>query len=300
MDQPNGDPSNTKSSSTQTHDLICEDWQYSGANATGAGRKWKECIECESSSSRFDLPSGENDVYWFLFNIKFTVDWCIFGYPSNPDTTAASTTCGDACNNLKPMTTYQLLQTDMSLQYSYCRYGNGSFLADVANCTKCLANVPGAQVLSNYLHAMSDGCQQQPGNGTALKLDFDLFNTTSPLTTKTTSTTSPASTSTVMPTSASASTTTQPTRSNTSVKIGAGVGVPLGVVLAALVFGLLMLRSRRNRRPEPAEIDDTKGLPPPVPPEPMSEMGVGTKNLSRPHDKAVEVGNGDPRHELSI
>lgn len=66
MDRPDFDPSKTKSSSTQTADLYCEDWQYRGANSTSAGRKWKSCIECESSSNRFDPSSGENDVYWFL------------------------------------------------------------------------------------------------------------------------------------------------------------------------------------------------------------------------------------------
>lgn len=66
IDKPYLDISDWASSETFTQDLICEDWQYAGANATSAGRKWKACIGCESSSNRFNETTHENDVFFFL------------------------------------------------------------------------------------------------------------------------------------------------------------------------------------------------------------------------------------------
>jgi len=56
-------------SSTQTFDLVCNDWELAGVNSTIKGRKFKECLTCESKSTSFDANSTENYVYWFLCNI---------------------------------------------------------------------------------------------------------------------------------------------------------------------------------------------------------------------------------------
>lgn len=47
-------------------DVICEDWELDGPNATVKGRKWVDCLNCEKTSTIVDKRSLENDVYWFL------------------------------------------------------------------------------------------------------------------------------------------------------------------------------------------------------------------------------------------
>lgn len=59
-------PKNTRASSTQEWDLICNDYELDGPNQTVHGRKWKDCLTCESTSTATDSNARENDVYWFL------------------------------------------------------------------------------------------------------------------------------------------------------------------------------------------------------------------------------------------
>ena len=60
------DPSLTLSSSTQTGDVVCNDWELDGPNSTQKGRTFHDCLQCESNSTAVDKVSEENDVYWFL------------------------------------------------------------------------------------------------------------------------------------------------------------------------------------------------------------------------------------------
>ncbi len=69
LDHPHDDAGNKTMSSTQTFDLVCNDWELAGVNSTIKGRKFKECLTCESKSTSFDANSTENYVYWFLCNI---------------------------------------------------------------------------------------------------------------------------------------------------------------------------------------------------------------------------------------
>ena len=63
---PNSDPSNQNSSWTLQDDVVCNDWEIAGANSSITGRKFKDCLLCESNSTTHDATSDENNVYWFL------------------------------------------------------------------------------------------------------------------------------------------------------------------------------------------------------------------------------------------
>ena len=52
------------SSGTYFSELACNDWELSGPNSTGVGKKWVDCLNCTSTSTQHD--SEANDVYWFL------------------------------------------------------------------------------------------------------------------------------------------------------------------------------------------------------------------------------------------
>ena len=54
------DPSLSK---TYTDELVCYDWELAGPNSTTAGRKWKDCLQCESQTAH--SFGGSNQVYWF-------------------------------------------------------------------------------------------------------------------------------------------------------------------------------------------------------------------------------------------
>ena len=77
LDNPNGNRSDTEASHTFPTDLVCNDWELDGSNSTIIGRKFRDCVECESNSTAYDPSSKENDVYWFicLSNLTTSFNW---------------------------------------------------------------------------------------------------------------------------------------------------------------------------------------------------------------------------------
>ena len=69
MNEPNDDPASIYSSTTTMTDVVCSDWELSGANSTSTGRKFKQCLTCESNSTASDENTGENDVNWTLCKV---------------------------------------------------------------------------------------------------------------------------------------------------------------------------------------------------------------------------------------
>jgi hypothetical protein len=50
-------------SSTLPTDVSCIDSDYV---STARGKRFRDCVACESTSMRVDGKSGESDLYWFL------------------------------------------------------------------------------------------------------------------------------------------------------------------------------------------------------------------------------------------
>lgn len=84
-------------------------------------------------------------------NMKFTLDWCVFGYPVNTEVIPANQKCAEVCagpdNSAKISLTNRYLQTDATLQYSYCNGLNIQNILD--NCAACLNTVPNAKALGH-------------------------------------------------------------------------------------------------------------------------------------------------------
>lgn len=245
INSPNANITDKVASSTQPYQLVCNDWELRGPNSTADGRKFHDCVACESTSTASDKGSRENDVYWFLFNMKYTIDHCVFSFENN-DVTIQNLQCADTCagpsNGMMSAMTDRVLQTNTTIQYQYCEDGNGAFQKNVNACMDCLNKVPASNALVNYLRALDQACDQRPpiGGSTPLKLDFDLYNTTAP---PSTTESSPAA----VTVTSSPHTPTHTSSSNShNVALGAGLGLGLGIPLLCLL-GLLVYLFRRQR-----------------------------------------------------
>lgn len=81
--------------------------------------------------------------------MKFTIDWCIFGFQKN-EGTIQSKACKDRCSDgLQAALLDRLLQTNSTLQYQYCETGDGAFSKGVQDCMSCLEEVPDSKSLVN-------------------------------------------------------------------------------------------------------------------------------------------------------
>ncbi|KAK4238483.1 hypothetical protein C8A03DRAFT_15037 [Achaetomium macrosporum] len=168
------DSSDPNSSNTKNSDITCQDADYSSA----AGTKFKDCMTCLQSST-FSQGS-ETDTKWFLYNLRYTAAYCVFGFPnaSNVGSTPCSTS--RACGNLKATVEHGIPTPGNTSAYSYCSAGGGAAM-DSANfdmCLPCLSAMGTTEYLANYFVALQAGCQQQPTPGVVLGLNDTIFSNT--------------------------------------------------------------------------------------------------------------------------
>jgi len=79
-------------------------------------------------------------------NLRYAIDWCIFGYPDNNN--APSTPCDSSCLSIQKTLKANMSQPSQNTAaYGYCQ--DGSFMAGVDLCSSCYALVDNHGYLSN-------------------------------------------------------------------------------------------------------------------------------------------------------
>ncbi|KAI9778841.1 MAG: hypothetical protein M1835_004831 [Candelina submexicana] len=164
---------------TQQGELNCNDDAF---NTTDNGRKMKSCLQCESTSTMTNSSSTtDSDQYWFMFNMKYSLQVCLFDSLSDA---AHYTSCTPQCGNLRTVlqTTWSPAKDPSLPLYDYCAIDSGSFPWNADACATCLRTVSGSQVLANFLNTMKGACDNKPDpfQGKTVNLPRALFDTTDP------------------------------------------------------------------------------------------------------------------------
>jgi hypothetical protein len=73
---------------TSGSEITCTD---SGYSSSTYGADFEACIACEISSTYYDPTTQISDLHWALYNIRFALSWCLFGWDNN--TNIADTPC---------------------------------------------------------------------------------------------------------------------------------------------------------------------------------------------------------------
>lgn len=182
-----------------------------------------------------------------IVNLKYNIDWCIFSYPNNTQTTV-SEQCNDRCSgphdSMMLALTDHLLITDTTLQYNYCDDGNRAFPNHVADCIACVQSVPASQALVNYLTVLGDACDQKPkiNGSTPVRLKQDLFQGVTATASSTASVSSESG-----PTSTVVQNNTFDTHSSL-LRLGLGLGLGLGITFLLFTVGALWFIVRERKR----------------------------------------------------
>jgi hypothetical protein len=69
---------------TSGAEITCQDQSY---GTTTYGATFETCINCEIGSTYVDPQSGMNDLQAALYNVRFALSWCLFGYDNNTQVT---------------------------------------------------------------------------------------------------------------------------------------------------------------------------------------------------------------------
>ncbi|KAF9881193.1 LPXTG-domain-containing protein [Colletotrichum karsti] len=170
LDSNDLDYSDPKSSNTRNKDITCEDGEYQTENA---GRKFQQCVSCLQDSSY--VKGAENDQSWFLYNLRYSFDYCVFGYPNATGVGSGPCMTSTACGGLEAALIDGELDPS-SEQYAYCDADGGSMLgSSFDKCLSCVRAGGEHYYLANYLVALGAGCQQRPEPGKVLGLNQTVF-----------------------------------------------------------------------------------------------------------------------------
>ncbi|KAH8664179.1 hypothetical protein BX600DRAFT_512241 [Xylariales sp. PMI_506] len=226
IDSSSLDISDPNSSNTNNSDISCYDTDYS---TTKAGAKFEQCMSCMEQSS---FSQGtENDQAWYLYNLRYAFDYCIFAYPNASNIASTPCSTSTACGGLEDALIGDGLNANKLQEFGYCN-ADGSVMTSglVSQCIACVQASEGQTFLANFMVALEAGCTERPSNGTTIGLSDTVFSS------KLITATNPSATASA---------------SGHSLPTGTLVGIAIGVIVGVLVvMGVILVRckKRRNRR----------------------------------------------------
>ncbi|KAK7912034.1 LPXTG-domain-containing protein [Apiospora marii] len=230
VDSNDLDYSDPNSSNTLNKDVNCHDRDYA---STASGQKFRRCLSCLQDST-FSQGS-ETDQGWFLYNLRYTFDHCIFGFPNATDIESTPCSTSTACGGLENALTGDKLNVKGGLDpYGFCGAdGEAMVNTQIEKCISCVSASQDQKYLANFMVALEAGCTQKPAAGTAVGLNDTVF--------------SPTLIGMVDPISSSAAESAEAPALGIPALVGIAIG---GVVLLLAIAGLIFVRrrTRRNRR----------------------------------------------------
>jgi len=256
--------------------MACSAPQYS---STPQGTVFQNCVGCELKSQY--QSQKETDLQWMLYNLRYAVSYCLFGYPDNVGIGNSPCITRTACGPLQAAIQYQNLSATASA-YDYCSVWDSG---QVPKCSACV-RAGEAAYLHNYVTILDAACLQRPAPGSRVSVDGTPFSTV------------PINITLPTPT---------PTGfvdyNSSSLTLGAKLGIAIGAVFFLLItIGLCVVwNGKRRRRRFLRDLGLRHGQnmwPSPQPGGDMFETPVSQKPLRGWEDSPVSAHTekGFPRH----
>ncbi|KXH46206.1 hypothetical protein CNYM01_07698 [Colletotrichum nymphaeae SA-01] len=228
----NGTAIDTATSGTNSSDIVCENNQY---HASGTGIKFKNCVNCLQKSQATKGP--ESDAAWFMYNVRYAVDVCLFNFPDAISTINSPCIINSACLPLKNALTAALTTPDADTAYDYCTADGNKFSSSSWwSCVRCLQSSDDQSYLSNFLIALKAGCQRKPTDGSLIGLTGQLFS-------KEIVNITDSATNTTLPGDGGASSTTMTLGTIVGIAVGGGL-----VFVGAICLFIIYCRKQRKQR----------------------------------------------------
>lgn len=209
-------------SNTTASDMTCAESGYTSS----AGIVFENCINCELTSD-YATTDNETDLQWLLYNVRYAVSYCLFGYPENDDFEDNPCITSTACGPLTESVEWDNLTTDTGA-YDYCADWNSE---QVVKCSACL-EAADAHYLNNFFTILDAACVQEPAVGSTLSIQGSVF-----------------STAVITETTPSATTEYTYTAAHSTLSLGGKVGIAIGgFVFLLFVAGVAIVCVGRHRR----------------------------------------------------
>ncbi|RAL60153.1 hypothetical protein DID88_000778 [Monilinia fructigena] len=220
------------SDSIHGSEIVCQNEHFM---TTTAGQKLKSCLSCLQLSTA--NGNGQNDQHCFIYNMRYTLASCLYGFSNVTDEVATPCSTSRACGPFQLALENGNFITSNETAYGYCSANYNSILSSgTSACLSCLQSGDTEFYLSNFLIALQAGCHQQPPGGTIIGLNASLQHTTAP-----------------------SSSTSKGISKNTII----GISVSLTILLLITVFIIYILWRKstilKQRRARPSSLDERYG-----------------------------------------
>ncbi|CAN8095333.1 unnamed protein product [Discula destructiva] len=157
---------------TTPDDIVCDQDSYGNA----AGTVFKNCLNCEISSTAYETNPNQSDQHWMLYNSRYALSECLWGQPGNRDVGDSPCLTSRACGPFQDAFQYGNLSTDLSIgAYDYCTdWQDSVFFTGCVNCLRASSE----EYLANMVSLLQVGCDQQPALGSTVSVAGSIFSTT--------------------------------------------------------------------------------------------------------------------------
>ncbi|CAK7211050.1 hypothetical protein SBRCBS47491_000986 [Sporothrix bragantina] len=153
-------------STTTGADMTCQDSDYASQSA---GIVFESCINCELKSA---YSSGNtSDLNYLLYNLRYTVSYCLFGLENNTNAAGSPCIIDPACGLLENAFNYDNMTVDVG-SYDFCQNWVEN---QVPKCTACLSST--STFMENYVTILDAACRQMPNDGSTLSVQGTPFST---------------------------------------------------------------------------------------------------------------------------
>ncbi|OOQ84853.1 hypothetical protein PEBR_28555 [Penicillium brasilianum] len=202
---------NKVSTNTTASEIVCLDTNYDETK----GKTFEDCVSCQLESTYVNRLSGETDVNWGLYNLRYAFTTCVFGYPDSAAN--ISTPCTVGCAGIQSAVEVDILDPGASNFNDWC--AATGFADNVINDCEFCYNLTYQQVnpqvyMANFLESIRYNCHYKAAVGFAFNIAPSRIFT-----------------ETLLPSSMSLSTSTA----------SSGSGVNLGVVIAVPIVGFIII-----------------------------------------------------------
>jgi hypothetical protein len=172
IDNSTASHEDSAASNTYGSDIVCKDLDYTG---NAKGQKFQDCMNCLQNSTA--ATPTENDQTWYIYNLRFAVNTCIFNATNATDPISTSCEGDDACGPLKESFLDRMQNTKNLTEFGYCRTTspNYSYLTQMELCSQCIRQNNNTDYLANFMVALKAGCIQEPTNTYRIGLNSTVF-----------------------------------------------------------------------------------------------------------------------------
>ncbi|KAB8239671.1 uncharacterized protein BDW43DRAFT_258856 [Aspergillus alliaceus] len=165
---------NRQSTNTTGSEIACLDTDFS---MTSKGSHFQQCVDCQLRSTYNDDSSGETDVDWGLYNLRYAFTSCVYGYPAQVNN--ISTQCTVNCQPLDTALEFDLKDPNANNFYTWC--GTNAFADNlITKCEHCYnftisqtqdpTNGQSQVFMANFLEALRYNCHFRTPTGLAFPI----------------------------------------------------------------------------------------------------------------------------------